>query len=308
MHYSKMNVGNIHYSTFEIENFNPENAYSVIQKGTFRLTHYTNSRIEGTLCFALDKANAIKATQNDNIHSIITSYDLAQELSTSKGIIATSSPKKLFFEIHNALGNYYSFQDKDGFIASSASIHPTAVIMDNVFIGERTKIGAYAIIEDGSVVGDDVLIDHHVIIGARGMHNTNIDGRFISVTDLGNVVIGNRCEILSNAVIQKPYFYHSGTIGEETRISVHCDIGHGCTIGERCLIAGHTVVAGYCSIGNNVWIGPNSTISHLTKIDDNASIMLGSVVIGDVAKSEKVSGNFAYDHVKNFRRFVREKR
>lgn len=308
MNYSKMNVGNIQYSTFEIENFNLENAYSVIQKGLFRLTHYTNSPIEGTLCFALDKANAIKATQNDKIHSIITSYELAQDLYTAKGIIATSSPKKLFFEIHNALGNYYSFRDKDGSIASSASIHPTAVIMDNVFIGERTKIGAYAVIEEGSVIGDDVLIDHHAIIGARGMHNTRVDGRFISVADLGNVVIGDRCEILSNAVIQRPYFYHSSTIGEETRISVHCNIGHGCTIGKRCLIAGHTLVSGYCSIGNDVWIGPNSTIAHLTKIQDDASIILGSVVVGDVAHSEKVSGNFAYDHVKNFRRFVREKR
>src|SRR5690606_22801659 len=142
-----------------------------------------------------------------------------------KGIIASESPKKLFFEIHNALANHYTFENKDIHVAASAEVHPTAIIKEGVVIGERTRIGAYAVIEEGSVIGDDVLIDHHVIIGARGMHNTNIEGHFISVVDLGNVVIGDRCEILSNAVVQKPYFYHSSSIGKETRISIHCNIG-----------------------------------------------------------------------------------
>lgn len=302
------NVQNIQYTTFDVEHFSLVNNYRVVQKGDFRLTHYTSSEVEGTLCFATDQINIRRAIRNDKVHSIITTDDLAKGMNTYKGIITSDSPKKLFFEIHNALADHYRFENKEIQVAASAEVHTTAIIKAGVFIGERTRIGAYAVIEEGTVIGDDVLIDHHAIIGARGMHNTNIDGRFISVADLGNVVIGDRCEILSHAVIQRPYFYHSSTIGEETRISVHCNIGHGCRIGDKCLIAGHTVMAGYCSIGNNVWIGPNSTITQMTKIGDEASIMLGSVVVGDVAPSEKVSGNFAYDHLKNFRRFVRDKR
>src|SRR5690606_23913672 len=162
---------------------------------------------------------------------------LKDKIRPHKGLIISLNPKRLFFEIHNRLAEEYTFKNKEIQIAPSAEIHPTAILKNGVTVGERTKIGAYSVIEVGSVIGNDVLIENHVNVGARGMHNTKIDGRFVSVKDLGNVVIGDRCEILSHAVIQKPYFYHSTSIGEETRISVFGNIAHGCSIGKRCLVA-----------------------------------------------------------------------
>ena len=301
------NSANIKYRNFLLSKLDLDSDYEIIQDGEFSLTHYATSNIENSLCFVENEGYLLKANRNENVTAIITTREFERRVGDEKGVIITEKPKKLFFEIHNELLTYYKF-NSDARIAETATIHPTAIIGKGVVIGKNTKIGAYSIIEDGTEIGDNVLVENHVIIGGRGMHNTKIDGNFFSVFDLGNVVISDECEILSHAVIQKPYFYHSTIVGNQTRVSVGCNIGHGCNIGERGLIAGHSIIAGYCEIGKDVWIGPNSTISHMTNIDDYSSIMLGSVVIQDLKEGECVSGNFAYDHVKNLKSYIKEKR
>lgn len=293
--------------TFLLTDLVSKGDFEIVRPGEFSITHYAGSMLPYSLCFAENEHFAMQANRNTNVTVVITTSELQGIVGQNKGLVISTKPRKLFFEIHNRLKEFYTFSGINPKIAPSAEIHPTAIIKDGVIVGERTKIGAYSILEEGTIIGEDVLIENHVVIGARGMHNTKIDGRFLHVHDLGNVVIGDRCEILSHATIQKPYFYHSTVIGEETRISVYGNVGHGCYIGKRCLIAGHTVIAGYSTVGNDVWIGPNSTISHMVHVKDNASIMLGSVVISDVRESESVSGNFAFKHAKNFRLYSRNK-
>lgn len=303
-------VSNIRFKKLSLEELQLSVGYSyeVVRDKLFSLTHYATSNFENTIAFVENEGYLLKANRNENVSVIITTQKFSENVAQNKGLIITENPKKLFFEIHNCLKKHYSFKGKENNIHSSAEIDPTVVIGEGVVIGENTRIGAYSIIQDGSVIGDNVIIENHAIIGARGMHNTKIDGKFISVVDLGNVVIEDGCEILSHAVIQKPYFYHGTEIGEQTRVSVSCNIGHGCKIGSRCLIASHSIIAGYCLIGKEVWIGPNSTLSHMTKIEDYSSILLGSVVIQDIKKGECISGNFAYDHAKNLKKYINAKR
>ncbi|MBO6792761.1 MAG: hypothetical protein JJ895_02530 [Balneolaceae bacterium] len=296
------------YQSITVDQLNLESKFEVRRNKDFNLTHYATSDIKGSICFVENEGYAIKASKNQNVNVVITTEEFSNSISESKGLIICESPKKLFFEIHNVLASQYSYKNIPNQISETAEIAKTAIIGSGVKIGKETRIGEYSIIEDGTIIGDNVLIENHVIIGGRGMHNTKIDGSFMSVRDLGNVLIENNAEILSHAVIQKPYFYHSTRIGEETRISVGCNIGHGCEIGARCLIAGNSVIAGYCKLGTDVWVGPNSTMAHMIKVDDYSNILLGSVVISDIKKSQIVSGNFALDHAKNLKSFIRLKR
>jgi UDP-3-O-[3-hydroxymyristoyl] glucosamine N-acyltransferase len=299
---------NLYYQLLDIDNLHLDSKFKVVRKKEFRLTHYATSEIDGVICFVENEGYAVKASKNPNVAVVITTSKLSDLIADDKGLIISESPKKLFFEIHNSMSNIYTFENTVNEISDSAVIAETAIIGKGVKIGAGTRIGEYSIIEDGSVIGNHVLIENHVIIGGRGMHNTKIDGAFMRVTDLGNVVIEDDVEILSHAVIQKPYFYHSTRIGKESRISVGCNIGHGCDIGARCLIAGNSVIAGYCKLGTDVWVGPNSTMAHMIKVDDYSNILLGSVVIADIKKSQIVSGNFALDHAKNIKSYIRSKR
>jgi|GEM_PF-837202 UDP-3-O-[3-hydroxymyristoyl] glucosamine N-acyltransferase len=280
----------------------------IFRDSQFAVTHYATSNLKNTLCFVENEGYLLKANKNDNISCIITFEKFKEDVNANKGLIISESPKMTFFNIHNQLFEKYSYKDAESVIHENAEIHPTAVIGNGVQIGEGTKIGAYSVIEDGSIIGNNVLVESHVVIGGRGMHNTKIEGRFIKVKDLGNVIIEDDCEILSHAVVQKPYFYHSTIIGADSRISVGCNIGHGCNIGPSTIIAGHSVIAGYCNLGKGVWVGPNSTIAHMTEIGNFSSVILGSVLIENVGIGAYVSGNFALDHATNIKKYIRAKR
>jgi UDP-3-O-[3-hydroxymyristoyl] glucosamine N-acyltransferase len=75
-------------------------------------------------------------------------------------------------------------------------------------------------------------------------------------------------------------------------------ISHGVAIGRQSLIISNAYIAGRAKVGDCVYIGPQSTIGHV-KIGDGAFITMGSVVVSNVKKGEKVSGNFAIEHSRN---------
>lgn len=272
-------------------------------------THYANSPISNTLCFVLNLEFLKVANKNNNISAIITTTQLAEYVSEDKGLVISHNPKKDFFRLHNEfIKNGLNKMSIISSIDPSAMIAKTAVIYDHVQIGRNVVIEDFAVINSNSIIGDNSYIAQNVVIGARGMHNTMVDGKFIHVEDAGGVKIGKDCEVLSGAIVQKSYFAELVEIGNQSKISVGVKIGHGCKIGERTLIAGSAQIAGYNTIGDDVWIGPSSVLAHGLTIGNRAQIKLGSVVIKNVKENEEVSGNFAYNHGKRIRNFVREQR
>lgn len=285
------------------------NFLKCIRDSEVQYTHYANSPLKNSVCFVLTEEFLRIANSNDNIAAIITTEKLAQRVSDEKGLVISDNPKRDFFNLHNELLE----QDLNN-IQISNYIDPTASISDTVKIYGNVKIGKNVVIEDfvvinkNSIIGDNTYIAQNVVIGARGMHNTIVDGKFITVKDAGGVSIGDNCEILSGAIIQKSYFSEFTKIGDDTKISVGVKVGHGCIIGERTLVAGSVQLSGYNTIGNDVWIGPSSVFGHGLRIGDNAQIKLGSVVVKDVKEQEEVSGNFAYNHTKRIRNFVKKQK
>lgn len=272
-------------------------------------THYANSTIAQTVCFVLTSEYLDIANKNENIVAIITTSKLSSEVNSFKGLVISVNPKKDFFHLHNLL-----IENGVNNIEISHSIDQTAIIADTVKIHGNVQIGKNVIIEDfvvvnsNTIIEDNTYIAQNAILGARGMHNTMIDGDFLHVKDAGGVHIGKNCEILAGAIIQKSYFSEFTRIGNQTKISVGVKVGHGCVIGERTLVAGSVQLAGYNTIGNDVWIGPSSVLAHGLKIGNNAQIKLGSVVVKDVKENEEVSGNFAYKHTKRIRNFIKEQK
>ena len=270
---------------------------SLIRDAEVNLTHYADQLQSGIVCFALNENFILKANNNPSVSAIITSSELAELTDKSKGMILSNNPKKDYFLLHNYMFEKgYMQLIKTSNIHISANIAQTAIIEENVIIEKNVIIDEYAIIKSNSHIKENSYIGTFVVIGARGMHNTKIDGHFMHVHDAGGVEIGTRCEVLSGAVIQKSYHKEMTSIGDETKVSVKVNIGHGTIIGKRTLIAGNTQIAGYVTIGDDVWIGPSSTISHGLKIRNNAEIKLGSVVIKSIKEGQSVSGNFAYNH------------
>jgi UDP-3-O-[3-hydroxymyristoyl] glucosamine N-acyltransferase len=272
-------------------------------------THYANSTIPKSVWFGVTSEFFSIANKNENIVAIITTSELASEVNKSKGLVVSTNPKKDFFHLHNLLlENGLNNLEISNSIDSTAVIANTVKIHGNVQIGKNVIIEDFVVINSNTIIEDNTYIAQNVIIGARGMHNTMIEGEFLHVKDAGGVLIGKNCEILAGAIIQKSYFSEFTKIGNQTKISVGVKVGHGCIIGERTLVAGSAQLAGYNTIGDDVWIGPSTVLAHGLTIGNGAQIKLGSVVVKDVKENEEVSGNFAYKHTKRVRNFIKEQR
>lgn len=282
----------------------------LIRDAEVKQTHYGNSILSDTFTFAQNEDFINKSNKNDNITGIITSLKLSEKVAVNKGLVISENIKRDFFEFHNYLFTNHNMQFlSKSHISRSAKISSTVKIGKNVFIGENVEIGHYTIIEDNSFIDDNAIIGNQVVIGARGLHNTRISEReFAYVYDAGGVIIGKNCEILTGCVIQKSYFCDATSIGDNTKLGIGVNIGHGTKIGKFCLITGKSNIAGFCTIGNDVWIGPSSTLAHGLSIGDGANIKLGSVVVNNIDENENVSGNFAYNHKKHIKDFIKLKK
>ncbi len=274
----------------------------LVRDAKVSLTHYTHSPHPWTLTFCLNSQAIHVAGRNPNISAVVTTEDLASNLGSDIGVLVADSPKNAFFQIHNVLNRDLPRNPVDWQINSSAAVHPSASVSDQCTLGRNVVIGANAVIEDFVVIGADSFVGPGAVIGARGVHNTYIDGQMLRVVDAGGVYVGERTEILANAVVQRSYFREDTYIGHDVRIGPLTNIGHGSRIEDRAVIAGGTQLAGWVNVGVDAFLGPRTVVRNHTEIGARADVKLGSVVIGDVPEDTAVSGNFAIGHRKHLLR------
>jgi sugar O-acyltransferase (sialic acid O-acetyltransferase NeuD family) len=97
-------------------------------------------------------------------------------------------------------------------------IHPTALIMDNVEIGEGSFIGAYSILTTNIKIGKHTILNRGNHIGHDciiGNYFSAMPGAIVS----GNVHIGNRVYLGTNSsVIEKKYLLHDIKIGANSTV------------------------------------------------------------------------------------------
>ncbi len=183
-------------------------------------------------------------------------------------------------------------------------IHPSAVVADDVTLGEKVVIGPNAVIETGATIGDRTVIAPNVTIGEGvrvGMdcivhpsvtvqsgcevgnrvvlhpgvvlgsdgygYTTDATGHHSKLDQLGNVVIEDDVEIGANSTIDRARF-KTTLIKRGTKIDNLVQIGHGVELGENNLIIAQVGIAGSTKTGRNVVIaGQSAVIGHITLAD-----------------------------------------
>lgn len=142
-------------------------------------------------------------------------------------------------------------------------IHPTAVIYDNVTIGENVYIGAYCIIgappewkgfEDygkGVIIGDNVRITGLVTIDAGAGKPTEIqDGSYLM----------KHSHVGHDAVIGK-----NVTISCGAKIGGHTVVGDNVTIGLNAVLHQRVFIPMGCMIGASAFIGKKTELNPFKK-------------------------------------------
>ncbi len=279
----------------------------VLRDADFSVTLHPRAATPGAICYALTEAALLRVNRNPNLSAVITTPALAGQVSEEKGVATVENPQESYYRLHNHLFQAGLMEPHaNHFIDPSAEIAPTAVLGRKLQIGAGVKIGFGAVIHDYTILGEGTFIGDYVVLGGRGMQNTKVDGRRFKVEWAGGVKIGRDCEILTAAIVQRPYHCEYTEIGDETQAAGKASIGHGAKIGPRAMIGGNAQIAGNVHIGQDVWIGQASTLSDGLEIGDRAQVKMGSVVVRNVPADAAVSGNFAIPHERNIQEFIRK--
>lgn len=273
----------------------------LIRDGEFETLEYCTGRLEVPFLTFMGNAKFMDK-MSPYASCVLCSKELVQMLPENiKGIFVTSSPKEAFQIIHNHLKNdsRYTLPVKENRIGIDCVISKKAnIAASGVEIGDRVVIEDNVTIYGNVKIGNDCIIRSGVVIGGKAFTFARTEKQgILSMEDLGQVVIGNRVEILSQCHIAKGILPTDVTyIGDDVKMDAAVHIGHGTVVKDRTLIAAGAAIAGNVSIGEDSWVGVNVTISNRICIGKNARVSLGSVVTKDVKDGQTVTGNFAIEH------------
>ncbi len=202
-------------------------------------------------------------------------------------------------------------------IDRTVEIGPLSVVEDGVEIGPGCQIGTGCMIGQGVVIGPDCRIGaqtsiSHCLMGARvqvypgakigqdGFGFATVGSGFLSVPQLGIVVIGDDVEIGANTTIDRGSIRDT-VIGAGSRLDNLVQIGHNVTIGRCCVIAAQAGIAGSVTIEDFVQIGGQAAIAGHVQIGRGARIGAQAGVMSDVPPGTAMVGTPAQPRTEFFR-------
>jgi len=199
---------------------------------------------------------------------------------------------------------------KDVTIGKDCSIHPFAVLADNVRIGNRVVIypGVYvgqdSVIDDDSVIYANVSIGHKIalgkrvivhsgtVIGSDGFGFVTEGGTHHKIPQVGGVIIEDDVEIGANCSIDRATLGNT-LIKKGTKLDNAVHVAHNVAIGEHCLIAGQVGIAGSSTLGNYVVFGGQVAVSDHITLGDGVMAGGRAVITKDVEAGQVIAGFYA---------------
>lgn len=210
-------------------------------------------------------------------------------------------------------------------IDASAQIDPSASIGPHVVIGARVKIGARVVLGPGCVVMDDVTIGddtrltanvtlyQQVVVGSRCLFHASVvvgadgfglapdQGEWLKVPQVGTVRIGNDVEIGASTTIDRGAIDDT-VIGDGVKMDNQIQVGHNVRIGDHTAIAGCAGISGSATIGKRCMIGGMVGVAGHLSICDDVVITGKSFVSSSIRKPGYYSSGIPVDETPRFRK------
>jgi UDP-3-O-[3-hydroxymyristoyl] glucosamine N-acyltransferase len=197
-------------------------------------------------------------------------------------------------------------------IAPDAKVDGSAEVSAHAVIGARAEIGRHSLIGPGAVIGDGVVIgpdcrigSHasitHAVLGARvyiypgariGQEGFGFDmteAGFVSLPQLGKVILEDDVEVGANSTIDRGALSDT-VIGLGTRLDNLVQIAHNVRIGRYCAIAAQCGFAGSVEIGDFVSMGGQVGVPPHVKIGSKAQIGAQAGILSDIPEGAIVIG------------------
>jgi UDP-N-acetylglucosamine acyltransferase len=162
--------------------------------------------------------------------------------------------------------------DSSATIATTARVHPDAVI------GAGTRIGEYCVVESDVVIGERCALEAYVYIKrwtTLGNDNEISAGTVLGTDPLDRsftgersyLVLGNRNKIREHYTISRGTKPESETrIGDDNYIMTSGHIAHNCVLGNNIVVASCSLVAGYVEIEDQAFLSGGVVVHQFSKI------------------------------------------
>ncbi len=270
-----------------------------------RQTGFTWTRQVGIVCLAVNREYFAQALENPCACAIIAPVSAVGDTRiANKAVILSDRAEELYLYLHASQTPNDDQVSPE--IDHSAVVDKTAVITGSVRVEAGVRVGPRVVINGPAVVRRDSCIDAGAIVGCDGLYAKTIRGKRVHVPHFGGVEIGECAYLHAGAVVVRPAIRGEVTgIGAGAHIGVMANIGHDAQIGEAATLSSHCVIAGRARIGAHAWIGASATVSNAVRVGEHARVRLGAVVIRNVPSGGDVSGNFAIEHARTLRNYLK---
>lgn len=169
-------------------------------------------------------------------------------------------------------------------IADNCQIFANVVIGLNCSIQEETKIYPNVTIYHNCDIGKRCIIHANTVIGSDGFGNAPYEGKWIKIPQIGKVIIGDDVEIGASTSIDRGALSNT-VIGDGVKIDNQCQIAHNVNIGKNTVIAGGSNFAGSAIIGKNCIIAGGVQMNGHINIADNVVITGNSMVVRSIKEA-----------------------
>ncbi len=246
------------------------------------------------------------------------------------GKFKASNPLIIVNDVHSAvakLSNIFyrslSFNEIERLdkpkIGSNCNISQSAIIENGSIIGENVKIMAGCYVGYNCIIGDNATIDCNTVItnsviaentyvgrnsslGQQGFGFAINKNKNIKIFHSGRVILQAGVNIGSNCTLDRGSFGDT-IIGQNTYFDNLCHVAHNVIVGNNCIFAAMTGIAGSTNIGNDVMTGGQVGIAGHLNIGNNVKIAAQSGVLKDLDNGSSVMGHPAIDKIRYIRKY-----
>ncbi len=285
----------------------------------------------------LDNRKYATALDQTQAGAVIVHPDMAARVPETAVAIVSREPylawaraAALFFPLPPAVPGAHpsAVIAPDAQVDPSAEVGPLAVIGAGAVIGPRCRIGPLAMVGDGVRLGRDCRIGAHVTIshamlgdrvclypgvriGQDGFGFAISAEGFVSVPQIGRVIIEDDVEIGANTTVDRGSL-HDTVIGAGSRVDNLAQIGHNVRLGRACVIVAQVGISGSTILEDQVMLGGQSGVVGHARIGRGARIGAQAGVMGDVPAGAEWVGSPAqpargfFREIATLRRMIRD--
>ncbi|GIG39617.1 acyl-ACP--UDP-N- acetylglucosamine O-acyltransferase [Cellulomonas phragmiteti] len=171
------------------------------------------------------------------------------------------------------------------------TIHPSAVIGDEVELGTGNVIGPHVVILGPVRIGDENWFGSGATIGAppevRGAAHP---AQWLTGGGGEGVVIGDRNVVREQAVVHQGWQAVT-TLGDDCFVMNRAYVAHDCRLGDGVTLASGVALGGHVVVGERATLGMGALVHQRRLVAPGAMVGMGAVVSRDVAPFAKVYGN-----------------